>query len=150
MSALCSHYPKPSTIWFLTSLRDGLWHSLRCSVPSPLSQSRHVLSSDQPILHVLFCTHPPSTTSFLITLRFLSFHTSLVPSRSKDWISPSSHTPSFNSSHSCFAAHFLDKTKLTCFSSIFSTSCGQTTLIPTATCASNSKVCHCDHWRPRS
>ena len=133
MSALCCHYPKPSTIWFLTSLRDGLWHSLRFSVPSPLSQSRHVLSSDQPILHVLFSTHPPSTTSFLITLWFLFFHTSLVSSRSQDRISPS-HIPSFNSSHSCLAAHFFHKTTLTCFSSIFSTSCVQTTLIPTTGC----------------
>ena len=35
----------------------------------------------------------------------------------------SNSTPSFNSSHSCFAAHFIQQTILACFSSIFFTSC---------------------------
>ena len=53
----------------------------------------------------LFCTHPPSTISFLATfgvypsIRHWSFF-------SKAWIG-SSHTPSFSSSHSCYARPFL-------------------------------------------
>ena len=47
------------------------------------------------------------------------------------------------SSYSCLAAHFFQETILACFSCIFFMSCGQTTLMPTATCPSNSKVCHC-------
>ena len=56
----------------------------------------------------------------------------------------------FNSSHSCVAVHLLQKTILACSSSILFTSCGQTTLMSTATCPSNSKVCHCSHWMPKS
>ena len=43
----------------------------------------------------------------------------------------SSHSPFFNSSHSCVAAHFLQQVVLTCLRSIFFTSCGQTTLMST-------------------
>ena len=45
--ALCSHFPKPSWIWFLSSLHDGQWYSLCFSVPSSLLQPRHFFSSDQ-------------------------------------------------------------------------------------------------------
>ena len=49
----------------------------------------------------LFCAHPPSTT-------IVSSHCG----------SGSSQTPSFNSSHSCLAAHFLKQTVLACCRSI--------------------------------
>ena len=91
--------------------------------------------------------HPPSTTSFLITLRCLSVHDSLVFLRCMAWIG-SIHTPSFSSSHSCFAAHSFWWTILACFCSIVFTSCGQTTFMSTTT---HSKVCcHCGHLVPKS
>ena len=55
------------------------------------------------------------------------------------------HTPSFKTPHSCLAVHFFQQAILACFSSIFFTSCGQTTLMSTATCPSNSKVQHSGH-----
>ena len=101
--ALCSHFSNPSGIWFLTSLHDGQWYSLWLSVPSSLLQPPRLLSSDHRKSFIVFCTHPPSTTSFLPTLRCLSVHDSCVFLRSISWIG-SSQTPSFNSSHSCLAA----------------------------------------------
>ena len=114
-----------------------------------LLQPLHFFSSDQPVSYNLVCTHPPSTTSFLVACRCLSVHTSLVFLRSTGWVG-SSHTPSFNPSHSCFAAHLFQRTILGRFTSIFFTSCGQTTLMSNATCPSNIKVCHCGHLVPRS
>ena len=79
---VCSHFPTPSGIRFLTSLHDGQWYSLCFSVPSSLLQPLHFFSSDQPRPYNGFCTHPPSTTSFLVTCRCLSIHASQVFLRS--------------------------------------------------------------------
>ena len=52
--ARCSHFPNSSGIWFLTSLHDGQWYSLRLFVPSsesldtslrPTTQCRAVFSA---------------------------------------------------------------------------------------------------------
>ena len=96
VSAFCSHFPNPYGIWFVTSLHDGQWYNLCLSVSSSLSQPLHFFSSDQPMSHNLFYTHPPSTTTFLFTCRCLSVHASLVFLRSTAWIG-SSHTPSVSS-----------------------------------------------------
>ena len=101
---LCSHFRNPSGIRFLTSFHVGQWYNLCFSAPSSVLQSRHSFSSDQPVSYNLFCTHPPSTTSFLITCRCLSVHASLVSLRSIASIG-SSRTPSCSSPHSCFAAY---------------------------------------------
>ena len=58
------------------------------------------------LLRCCLCSNPPSTTSFLVTFRCLSAHASFVFLRSTAWIG-SNHTPSFNSSHACLAAHFF-------------------------------------------
>ena len=52
--------------------------SLTFSLPQP----RHLFQSDQPMSYFLFCTHPPSTTSFRMTLRCVSVRKSLVFLRS--------------------------------------------------------------------
>ena len=111
--ALCSHFPSHSGIWFPTSLRDGEWYNLCLSVCSSLSQPLHFFSSDQPMSHNLFYTHPPSTTTFLFTCRCLSVHASLVFLRSTAWIG-SIHTPSVSSSRSCFVHHFFHWTNQPC------------------------------------
>ena len=64
-------------------------------------------------------------------------------------LAPPKH-PSFKSSHSCLAADFFPQTIPACYSSIFFTSCGQTTPMSTATRPSSSKVCHCGRSLPRS
>ena len=131
VSALCSHFTKLSGIWSLTFFHDARWYSLCFSVPSSFLQPRHFFSSDHPMSHSPFCTHAP--TKCLITLRCLS-----VPSQhSLNWFQPNSipHTRVWLS---------------TCFKSIFFTSCGQATLISTATCPSKNKVCHRGHLMPRS
>ena len=62
----------------------------------------------------------------------------------------SGQIPSFNSSYSCFAAHFFQKTDLACCTSIFFTSFGQTYLMSILASPSNMNVCHCGHFIPRS
>ena len=136
--------PSPSGIWFLIFLHDGQWYTLCFSVPSSVSQPRHFSSSDHPLSYNLLCTHPPSTTSFLITLRCLSVHPSSVfPQHSLAWLQP----------HSLSTPHtreWLHKPSWLVFTSIFFTSCVQTTLISTATHPSNSKVCRCGQLIPKS
>ena len=91
VSALCFHFPEPAGIWFLTSFRDGQWYSLCFSVP-PLLQPLHLFSPDHPTSHNLFCTHSPSTPSFLVTFRcFLcSRFVGLSSTHSLDWLQPHS------------------------------------------------------------
>ena len=62
----------------------------------------------------------------------LSVHPSFVFFRSKAG-SGSSQIPSFSSSFSCFAAHFLEQVDLACPNNIFFTSFGQTYLMSTLT-----------------
>ena len=107
--AHCSQFPKPSGIWFLTSLHEGQLYSLCCSMPSSLLQPLHFFLSDQPMSFHLFCTQPPSSTSLLHMSVLLSVQDSVVCLRSVPWIGPS-HPPSFSSSHSRFAAHFFQQT----------------------------------------
>ena len=55
----------------------------------------------------------------------------------------SNHTPLCQLLILIFGCHFF-QSMLACFRRISFTSCGQNTLMSTATCTSNSKVCHCD------
>ena len=100
-------FPQPfrDLVLFLPSVTDS---GTTCASPcsSSLSQPLHFFSSDQPMSHNLFYTHPPSTTTFLVTCRCLSVHASLVFLRGTAWIG-SSHTPSVSSSQSCVVPHFL-------------------------------------------
>ena len=80
----------------------------------------------------LFCTHPPSKTSFRITLQCLSVHVS----------DPAILLYSIPHTRVWFA-YFLQKVVLTCCRSIFFTSRGHH-------CPSNNNVCHCGHLMPRS
>ena len=84
--------------------QDGQWYNPCCS--SPCLHLRRIL--DQTIAYSLFCTHPPSTTSFLVTCRSLSVQASLVFLRSRACIG-SSHTPSFISSCLCFVSMFSNR-----------------------------------------
>ena len=90
--ALSSHFPSPSGIWFLTSLCDGQWYSLVFSVPSSLLQHRHFPFRPTNQCRTIFCTHPPSTTRFVVACRRLSVQASLVFLHSKvlDWLQPHS------------------------------------------------------------
>ena len=102
------------------------------------------------ISHNLLCTNPSSTTSFLVTIRCLSVHASSVFLRSIAWMG-SSHSPSFNTSRSCLAAHSsFQQTILACFKKHFSHSAGKKHLYPPPTVLKKRKVCHCDHLMPRS
>ena len=118
-----------SGIWFLTSLHSGQWYSLGFSVPSSLLQPLHFSSCDHHLSYNIFCTHPPCTTSFLVTFRCSSVRASLVFLRSVAWIG-SSQPPSCNSSHSCIAIHFFQKTIIVCFKSIFSRHADRPPLCP--------------------
>ena len=89
----------------------------------------------------LFCTQPPSRQKILATFLCFSVHSSFVFFRSKTRAG-SNHIPSFpsfNSSCSCFAAHFFQWADLVRFNGIFSTSFGQTYLMSTLVCPSNIK-----------
>ena len=62
------------------------------------------------------CVQPPSKKIFLATLRCFSVQFSLTFFRKRPG---SSHAPSFDSSHSCFAAHFFQNTDRALCTSIF-------------------------------
>ena len=109
----------------------------------------HLLSSDQPMSKSLFCTQPPSRINFLATFRCFFSPLVLFFFR-KRARAGSSHIPFFNSSYSCFAAHFFQRADLACFKSIFITSCGQTYLMSTLTCPAKVQVSHCGHLMPKS
>ena len=136
-----------SPIWFLTSFQHGQWYNLCFSVPSSLLHPRHVFSSDQPMSYNLLSIQSPSTTSFLVTFRCLPVQASLVCLRSSALVG-SSHTLSLNSSHALLPMCSSRPSWLVSGASF--ASCGQTTLMSTATCPSNRKVCHCDSLMPRS
>ena len=70
--ALRSQFPNFSGIWLLISFQHGQWYNLCFSVPSSSLHPQHFFSSDQPMSYDLFCTHPPSTSSVLITCGCLS------------------------------------------------------------------------------
>ena len=76
--AFCSHFLGSSGTWFLASRQAGRWCVLCFSVLSSSSHPWHTSWSDQPMSKNLFCTHPPSTTNFLITLRCVSVHFSMA------------------------------------------------------------------------
>ena len=136
--ARCSHFPHHSGIWLRTSLQDGQCYSQCFSVPSSVPYPEHFFSSDQPTSYNLLCSHPPSTTNFLITMQCLSVHDSLVFIHNIAWMD-SSHIPS----HSCSTSS--NGPPSPCFRSIFYTSCG-----PIPRCATLAIECP-DHefrtWR---
>ena len=117
------------------------------SVPSSVSQPRHFFVRPTNVVHSFL--HPTSVHDQLRHHMAMLMRPRVVGLPSQYRLG-SNHTPSFNSSHSCLAAHFFQWTILACFNSIFFTSCGQTTLISTATCSSNSKLHHSAQWLPRS
>ena len=93
---------------------DCVVYSLCFFVPVSLCQPLHIFSSDQPMLYYLFCTHPPSATchmSVLVCPRFAGLLRNVTRVGS-------SHTPSFNSSHSRLAAPFFQLTNIACFKRI--------------------------------
>ena len=94
-----SLFPFPQSFWLQISLHYGQWYNLCFSMPSSLLQPLHFFASDQPLSYNLFCTHPPSTTSFVVTCRCLSAHTSLVVLRSIAWTGFNRTLPSTR--HSC-------------------------------------------------
>ena len=101
--------PVAQFFWDLVgSLPTRLIQSVCSQCLSSLLHPRHFVSSDQPVSYNLFCTQPPSTSSCLVTCRCLSVHASFVFLRNIARIG-SSHTPSFNSSHSCFAAQLASQ-----------------------------------------
>ena len=120
----------------------GQWYKLFFSVPSSLLHPLHFFSSHQPMSYNLFCTQPPSTTSFLVTLRCLSVHASFVILRSiaMDWLQPHSFLQLLTLVLCC-PFHSMDRPGL--LQKHFS-SCAQTTLCPprpafqTAKCATES------------
>ena len=65
----------------------------------------------------LSCTHPPSTANSSSHFGACQPTLSLVFLRSIAWLG-SSHTPSFNPSHSSVAAQFFQQTTRACFRSI--------------------------------
>ena len=94
----------------------------------------------------LFCTHPPSRLAF-------SSHggphiVGLLTPHSLDCLQ--SHSLSFQRLTLVLCRPFLPTDHSGLLQKHFFTSCGQTTLMSTATCPSKSRVCHCDHLMPRS
>ena len=108
-----------------------------------------MLSFDQPMSKSLSYSQPPSRNNFLATLRCLSVHSSFVLLRNRARAG-SSQIPSFNSSYSCFAAHFFQNADLPCSKNRFLTSFGQTNLMSTLTCPSKVQMCHRGRFMPKS
>ena len=110
---------------------------------SSLLLPRHFFSSGQPLSYNLFCT--PT-----------SFHDQLPRHMSVLLCPPvvglsSQHGLNFLQLLTLVLdCPFLLVDHLGSLQEHFFTSCGQTTLMSTATCSSNSKVCHCGHLMPRS
>ena len=124
---VCPVFPFLQTLQFPTSLQDGQWYSLCFSVPSSLPQPRYFFSSDQSMSLILFCTHPLSTTNFLVIFRCLSVHDSLVHLRR---LVPATLLLSIPRTRALLPIYSI---RPSCFRSIFFASCGQTTLMSTAT-----------------
>ena len=124
---------------FQFSFDDLALHGTACASPmlSSLLQPRHFFSSDHSMSYDLFSTHP-STTSFLITLRYLSVDGSLVFLRHKAW-APARLLLSTPHTRSSLPISFNRLSLLVSDASSF-TPCGQTTLMSTATCPSTNKV----------
>ena len=102
-----------------------------------------------PMSKCLFCAHPHSKKIFLATLRCFSVQSSLTFFR-KRARAGSSHTPSFSSSCSCFAAHFYQYTDRAACTGIFLTSLGHTNLMAILVSSLKINVCQCGHFIPRS
>ena len=108
-------------------------------VPSSLSQPRHVFSSDHSMSYSTVCTHPPSTTRSLSTLHRFFF-------LAKPGLAPARLFPSTPRTRAVLPISSSRLSWLASEAYIFFTSCGQTN----ATCTTDSKVCHCGHWRCKS
>ena len=137
-------FPSPTPLGFGFWLPSNTGNDTICA---SLLHPRHVFWSDQPMSYNLFSIQSPSKASSshfgacLSNLRWSAFEgqlrlalATLFPStlHTHALLPMSSSRPSWSVSETSFS------------------SCGQTTLMSTATCPSNSKVCHCSLLMSRS